>query len=150
MDERPSYRAQIEALIAEFAFRIDHSATDTVSELFTPDGWYGREDGTRAVGRDAIDAAYAKRLEGAVRTVRHVFTNLRLSNETETTASGVCILTLYGGDGRPPLPANPILIQDYVDEYQLFEGSWKFRSRTTRRLFVSDSFRPVLQLKSGQ
>lgn len=139
-------RVEIEALLSEFAFRIDHDLSDTVAELFTPDGWYGREDGRKSQGREAITAAYTNRSLRGERTVRHVFTNLRVTAQTEAYARGHCILLLFGGDGRPPLPADPILVQDYDDEYRLFEGRWLFASRRTRRLFVSPSFKPVLSL----
>ena len=57
----PLLRLEIESLIAEFAWRIDRGDPATVADLFTEDGWYGRETGDRSIGRDAIRAAYAAR-----------------------------------------------------------------------------------------
>lgn len=139
-------RTEIEALIADFAFRIDHGHSETVAELFTEDGWYGRGGGRGSRGRDAIREAYAKRAERGARTARHLFTNLHLSKIGEDHAEGTCILLLFAADGEPPLPATPLLIQDYQDIYKRVDGKWLFASRDTLPLFVGDDFAPVLPL----
>ena len=139
-------RVEIEALLAEFAHRIDHGPADGVAELFTEDGWYGRESGARSVGRAAIRAAYAGRAARGERLARHLFTNLRLAFDSEAEAHGSCILLLFAADGAPPAPAVPQLVQDYEDRYRKVDGRWLFASRMTRRLFVADSFREVLPL----
>jgi hypothetical protein len=105
-------RVAIESLIAEFAYLIDHGQTDKVAGLFTEDGWYGREGGARSVGREAIGKSYAGRAARGERTARHIFTNLRLTVHSATEADGVCILLLFAADGVPPLPAEPMLVQD--------------------------------------
>jgi ketosteroid isomerase-like protein len=139
-------RTEIEALIAEFAYRIDHGLSDTVADLFTHDGWYGRANGEKTVGREAIRAAYAKRAERGERTARHIFTNLRLTIDSAEAAHGTTILLLFAGDGPPLLPARPMLVQDYNDEYRLEDGEWRFAARATDRLFVDESFEDVLKL----
>jgi ketosteroid isomerase-like protein len=139
-------RSEIEALIAEFAYRIDHGLSETVADLFTEDGWYGRPDGAKSVGRDAIRAAYAKRAERGERTARHIFTNLRLTIDSAEAAHGTTILLLFAGDGPPPLPARPVMVQDYNDEYRLVDGEWRFAERATHRLFVDESYKDVLNL----
>ena len=148
--DRLLIRAGIEDLIAEFAWRIDHDQSDTVADLFTEDGWYGREGGARSVGRDAIRKAYANRTGHGPRTARHIFTNLRLSQLSPDAASGTCILLLFAADGLPPLPATPILVQDYEDTYARIGDRWLFASRRTVRLFVGEGFQPVLQLGDRQ
>jgi ketosteroid isomerase-like protein len=139
-------RVAIESLIAEFAYLIDHNQTDKVADLFTEDGWYGREGGARSVGRDAIRKSYAGRAARGVRTARHIFTNLRLTVHSADEAEGVCILLLFAADGAPPLPAEPMLVQDYKDTYRKVDGCWLFASRETRQVFVSPSFERVLTL----
>jgi len=146
----PLVRLEIDALIAEFAWRIDRGDPATVADLFTEDGWYGRETGDRSVGRDAIRAAYAARKErekaAGVRTARHLFTNLRLQQSGPDDASGCCILLLFAADGPPPHPATPLLVQDYDDTYRRVDGRWLFASRSVTKLFVGEDFAPVLPL----
>ena len=146
----PLLRLKIEALIAEFAWRIDRGDPATVADLFTADGWYGRESGERSVGQDAIRAAYAARAgreaAAGVRTARHLFTNLRLEQLDPDSAAGSCILQLFAADGPPPHPATPLLVQDYDDTYRRVGGRWLFASRSVTKIFVSDRFAPVLPL----
>lgn len=139
-------RSEIEALIAEFAYRIDQGRSETVAELFTEDGWYGRANGQKTVGRDAIRAAYAERAARGERTARHIFTNLRLTIDSAEAAHGTTILLLFAGDGPPPLPARPMVVQDYDDQYRLEDGVWRFAARATNRLFVDESYQDVLNL----
>lgn len=143
-------RVAIEALIAEFAYLIDHDQTERVADLFTEDGWYGREGGARSVGREAIRRSYAARAARGARTARHIFTNLRLTVHSADEAEGVCILLLFAADGAPPHPAEPMLVQDYRDTYRRVDGRWLFASRETRQLFVHPSFERVLTLGKPQ
>jgi SnoaL-like domain len=145
-EEAALIRSEIEALIAEFAYRIDHGRSETVAELFTQGGWYGRANGEKSVGRAAIRAAYAGRAERGERTARHVFTNLRLTIDGPQAAHGTTILLLFAGDGPPPLPARPMVVQDYADEYRREGGEWRFAARATKRLFVDESYQDVLKL----
>ena len=140
---------EIAALVNEFAHLIDRGSPHRVADLFTPDGWYGREGGAKSVGRDAIRAAYTRRGdESPARLCRHLFSNLRVEFGRVDSATGLSTLTLVAGDGAAPLPMNISLVQDYVDSYARIEGSWLFESRETRRLFVGGSFREVLHLGS--
>jgi hypothetical protein len=139
-------RIEIDALIAEFAYRIDHDRSETVAELFTENGWYGRDSGQRSVGRAAIRAAYAARSTHGRRVARHIFTNLRLSVRSVTEADGVCILLLFAADGDGPHPAEPKLVQDYHDTYRKVGGRWLFASRETFPAFVSPAYNRVLPL----
>jgi ketosteroid isomerase-like protein len=144
--EQAVARSEIEALIAEFAWLIDHGESGRVAALFTDDGWYGRDSGERSTGHAEIARAYAERADGGERTARHIFTNLRLSFVADDAAEGECILLLFAADGRPPLPAEPMLVQDYLDRYRRVDGHWRFASRQTRRIFASPAYRQVLPL----
>ncbi len=140
-------RLEIEALVTEFAYLIDHGQSARVAELFAPQGWYGREGGAKSEGRDAVRAAYARRgSESPARLSRHLFANLRIEFDGAEGASGLSTLMLIAGDGAAPLPMNVTLVQDYVDRYVRIDGTWLFLSRETRRLFVGEDFREVLQL----
>ena len=137
----------IQALVTEFAYFIDQGLPDRVADLFTVDGWYGRERGVRCSGRAAIRDAYDRRgRQNPERVCRHLFMNLRVEFNGADAATGLSTLLLVAGDGQLPLPMNITLVQDYVDAYAKVDGLWLFASRETRRLFVGSGFREVLQL----
>jgi hypothetical protein len=133
-------RLELEELNAEFAYLIDHNRSEEVADLFTEDGSYGRSTGERSTGRPAIRAAYAQRKDRGARTARHIFTNLRLTYESETRVSGRCILTLFAADGAPPHVADPFLVADYDDIYlKGDDGRWRYFSRTVTWVFTERS-----------
>lgn len=129
-------RLEIEALNAEFAYLIDHDQSEHVADLFTEDGVYGRSTGERSEGREAIRESYRLRAEHGKRTARHIFSNLRLAIECERRVRGTVILTLFAADGPPPHPAEPLLVADYDDIYELCDdGKWRYRERMISWLF---------------
>jgi hypothetical protein len=135
--ERLLTRVELEELNAEFAFLIDNNRSAEVADLFTETGSYGRATGERSTGREAIRAAYAGRKAAGPRTARHIFTNLRLTYESDTRVVGKCILTLFAEDGTPPHLAEVFLVADYDDIYVREPGGrWLFESRTITWLFM--------------
>jgi len=131
-----SIRAELEALNAEFAWLIDRSDSSLVAELFTEDGIYERSTGEASRGRAELRQAYAGRLANGPRTSRHIYTNFRFVQTSADTVAGTCILTLYAANGEPPLPAEPLLVADYDDEYALCaDGRWRFALRKVTWVF---------------
>ena len=141
----PSIVQAVNRLIAEFAYRVDFEEGMTVSELFCPDGYY-ESDGRRSTGRDAINAAYAKRSALGPRTARHLFTNVRLGRINEEEYSGTSLMLLFAENGRPPLPALPLLVADVADRYRIVGDSVLLQSRTLASVFVRPGDSPVLPL----
>jgi hypothetical protein len=139
-------RLEIEALNAEFAYRVDHFEGNGVENLFTPDGSYGVTGGGRSVGQDAIRESYDARRSRGPRTARHIFTNLRLHHVSPTEATGTTILVLFAEDGMPPLPANVLAVSDFEDNYRYSDGRWLYHSRTIHRQFQAEASVPVLPL----
>jgi ketosteroid isomerase-like protein len=130
-------RLEIEELNAEFAHLIDSNQSEAAADLFTEAGSYGRATGERSVGRAAIRAAYQARKDRGRRTARHIFTNLRLTHESDQRIIGTLILTLFAADGPPPHPAEPFLVADYDDVYVLDgDGRWRYESRTVTWVFT--------------
>ena len=141
--QRLAIRLELEALNAEFAWRVDHGPTATVADLFTADGSYGRAGGPRSQGREAIRATYAARAAHGERTARHLFTNLRLTYHAPDRVGGTTIMTLFAQDGPPPHPAEVLAVSDFEDIYVLgHDGEWRYESRTIHSLFVGD--RPTI------
>lgn len=122
-------RQAIEALNAAFAWVVDHRWGAGVSELFLEDGVYAAP-GLELRGRREIARFYTERRARGRRTSRHVFTNLHLLGAGPETAAAAVILTLYAQDGDGPLPASPIAIMDYEDEYvRDSDGRWRYARR---------------------
>lgn len=145
--EELQIRLEIESLNAEFAYLIDHDRSEEVAELFTDEGAYRRSTGEASEGREAIREGYRQRKGQGPRTARHIFSNLRLTYESERLVRGTVILTLYAHDGHPPHPADPMLIADYDDVYELGDdGKWRFRERVITWLFRRPGARSPLQL----
>lgn len=133
--ELTDIRSEIEALIAEFAWRVDHAGGEGVPELFTEDGVYSLH-GMAAEGREQIEAFYEHRRARGERTSRHLYTNLHLRTVAADRAEGTCVLTLHAGDGPPPLPLAPLMVADYDDVYvRGVDGRWRFERRDARLLF---------------
>ncbi|MBV7486845.1 nuclear transport factor 2 family protein [Bordetella sp. BOR01] len=131
-----STRVQLEALNAEFAWLIDRGDSSLVAELFTEDGVYERSTGQASRGRAELRLAYAGRAAAGPRTSRHIYTNFRFEAMDERRVRGSCILTLFAENGEPPLPAEPLLVADYDDEYLLDkDGQWRFLSRRVTWIF---------------
>ena len=144
-------RPEIEALIAEFAYLIDHGRGTEVHELFTEDGIYGRSTGERATGREAVRRTYERRAQLPPYTTRHLFTNLRLEADVDGALKGTCMLTLYMGEGELPLPPHPYLVSEYRDNYRLCDdGRWRFAERITTWLFAPAGAKTGLKLGGSE
>jgi ketosteroid isomerase-like protein len=89
-------RAEIDAVLADWAWHLDHGDFDAVAELFTEDALFI----TGAVelrGRSAIKSRYTERL--VVRSTRHTYSGLRVgpAGDDARPARGAA------ADGRPAL-----------------------------------------------
>lgn len=150
MDNVRHIRAEIEELVIEFAYRIDRGRTDTVADLFAPDGWYGWGPEKRSAGRENIREAYRLRAAGGVRTARHIMTNLRLREIDATHWSGQSIMLIFAENGPPPHPAHPLLVADVDDVFVRHDGRWLFQSRQLTDIFTDPARTPVLPLTARE
>jgi uncharacterized protein (TIGR02246 family) len=137
---------EIQALSAEFAYRIDQGDMETTADLFAEHGSYGRRGETTSVGREAIRSVYKALKANNKNTTRHLFSNFRIKLETPMRASGTCGMVMYAGAGELPLPVKPVLVQDFHDVYVKVDGRWLFQSRAVVRLFVDPNFTTKLPL----
>lgn len=127
-------RVAVEALIAEFSWRIDHDNGRGVEELFTEDGVYAMGS-TALNGRAEIVAFYERRRAHGPRTSRHLFSNLRFHAVSDECVEATTVLTLHAADGHRPHPLSPVLIADYHDRY-LWDGqAWLFVRRDVDLVF---------------
>ena len=150
METQGHIRAELEELVIEFAYRVDHGSADTVADLFAPDGWYGWGSDKRSTGRENIRAAYRARAATGLRTARHLMTNLRFRAIDETHWSGLSMMLIFAENGPPPHPANPLLVADVEDVFVLQDGCWLFQSRQLTDLFTDPSRTAVLPLAARE
>src|SRR5512138_1037831 len=118
---------QLERLVTEAAWRVDDGRSDTLSELFTPDGELVL-GGTRYRGRDAI-RDWGRKLEEArtYRLIRHVASNMRFTVIDANTAEGVTVLTVYMDDEKGS--SVPWVVGEDHDRFSRTEEGWRFASR---------------------
>ena len=78
MTTPPLLRAEIDAVLADWAWHIDHGEYDELAELFTEDALFV-SGAAELRGRTAIRNRYTERT--VVRATRHMYSGLRLSAE---------------------------------------------------------------------
>jgi hypothetical protein len=131
-------RCDIEALVNEYAWRIDHGHADRLHELYTDDGCFEALD-IRCIGRKELQRWGVARAQMQHRTTRHVFTNMRLLFDGEDRICGTVIITLYRRDSAPLGPADLIAVGDYNDVYVRSNGEWLIHERKLNLIFQSTS-----------
>ena len=120
-------RQEIESVLAEWSWLIDHGKAQEASVFFTHDAEQSIA-GVTANGIEAIAQGLKRRAEMTGRTSRHVISNLRLSMSSEASADVSWILTLYRSDDANR-PAKPLMVSDVQDRFRKEAGGWKIRSR---------------------
>ena len=131
----PATARAIERLVHEHAWLIDHGQASRVVDLYTEDGRV-LGIGPDKVGRAAIAAWADARQAMADRQSRHVQTNLRLVQASDSTVHGTVVLTLYRHDGPGPASPIPLLVGEYADTYTNGpDGTWRFAERHLAVLF---------------
>jgi hypothetical protein len=135
--DRASTLQRLTALEVDYWHDVDFNWGRTAHTLYVSDGVFVIGD-SRMEGRDAIARFYSYREKRGDRTARHVVTNFRLEQQTQTTATLRCILLLYAADGKPVLPSLPaILIADVVSECVLCpDGQFRFLSHVLAPVFM--------------
>jgi hypothetical protein len=128
-------RQAIEALIFEYAERIDRGDFGGIGQLFA-DGALAGPDGT-PIARGAADVARlyertTRRYEDGTPRTKHVTTNVRVEiDEARGEATARSYFTVL--QALPELPLQPIVAGRYEDHFGREDGRWRFRER---RMFV--------------
>jgi ketosteroid isomerase-like protein len=86
-------RAEIDAVLADWAWHLDHGDYDAVVALFTEDALFVT-GGVELRGRSEIKNRYTERV--VARTTRHTYSGLRVSPADDDTPAGQA-----DPDGRP-------------------------------------------------
>ncbi|MFM2302495.1 MAG: hypothetical protein RLZZ84_2231 [Pseudomonadota bacterium] len=108
-------------LIALYANLNDEARWDEVAALYTAGGLMTRPTAPDApiIGREAILAAFKGR---PPRKTRHVCSNVVITIEGPTSASGVSAMVLFSETGAP-------LAGSFHDRFELTADGWRFAER---------------------
>ncbi|CAN5355470.1 hypothetical protein BH09ACT12_BH09ACT12_17370 [soil metagenome] len=113
----------IRNLVASYAQLADDDSVVEWSELFAEDGVLDVGN-AKPVGREALRDWLATVQRD--RPMRHLVSNVAITVDSPTTASGqMDLLLLAGKDGRWIVSAT----MRYADRYRLVDGSWLFAER---------------------
>ncbi|WP_144140796.1 nuclear transport factor 2 family protein [Paraburkholderia sp. BCC1884] len=129
----PDIRQEIQALIAEHAWLLDHGASDKLYNLYSVNGELLNLPPRDLVGRDAIEEWGRERVK-LPRVSRHVETNHRLYWDGEVLR-GTLYASVYRSEEAPAIETAPFMVGDYEDEYVLEDGKWLIRRRVIRKAF---------------
>lgn len=127
-------RAEIESLLTEFCWRVDHGEAASVAELFIEHGRVITPMFTLE-GRAQIAAHFLKRDGDKTILSRHQWSNLRLTPESPTRVRADMIVQTHLGQQGPPVAPLGLMIGDSLDVVE--KGSddvWRF---VERRLHVA-------------
>ncbi len=126
---------ELQALEIEYWYDVDMNWGRAAHLFYVEDGTFSIGE-KHFRGRDEVREFYRWRESLGERTARHVVTNLRVSNVSESAARFECLMLLYAENGVPVLESKPaIMVADIINEYVRADGSWKLHSRTLRPLF---------------
>src|SRR4051812_30340905 len=93
----PQIVRELQWLLTEWAYLLDHGRAAEVVGLFTEDGVYDSA-GRRSVGREELRERFAAR-QARQRTARHVWSNLRLTPSAPGEIKGEALLLVFRHDG---------------------------------------------------
>ena len=131
-------RSQIEELIYQHAWMLDHHQSDHLADLYAENGKLTGIS-LNHVGREAIAKYGSARAKMKNRIARHVCSNLQLRQIEPGRVEGRLIITLYRHDGAGGRP-DPVAIANAHDIYVKAEdGGWLFEQRRLELVFESEA-----------
>ena len=137
-------RDEIEALIFEYARRIDDGDFDGIGDLFAH-GAVTTLDGTvLAEGAEAVAGLYAattKRYEDGTPRSHHVTTNVVVRVDGDEATAQSYFTVFQATDG---VPLQPIVTGRYEDRFDRGDGGWRFARRAMDLRLVGDVSRHLL------
>jgi 3-phenylpropionate/cinnamic acid dioxygenase small subunit len=129
-------RAEIEALVFEYAWLVDHGHADQIPDLYTVDGTFAAVD-PPAVGRDQLRSWAEERTRQTARTTRHIHPNIRLTRVSDDEVHGCIALILFRSDTADVANTKPRFIGEYNDVYRYVNDRWLIQRRALAIAFSS-------------
>ena len=126
-----------------FARALDHHDPDALRSVFTDDATYGN-DREAWHGLAQIEAGFAARWAGPVRTTRHTFSGLTVLSRAEGEADVSSVWVCYAANTAPPVDAVAVsMVADFTDVVRRQpDGSWRIASRHIRGVFRDPELAP--------
>jgi hypothetical protein len=121
----PETRAEIEQLISELLYRLDHNLANTTWELYTEDAVTEGPLGPMN-GREAIKAWGAKRATQTNVVGRHFIGGIRLAWDGDQLTGTVAYLTFRDAAEDVLKPAS---VGEFREQYRKVDGEWRFARR---------------------
>ena len=136
-------RAEVDAVLADWAWHLDHGDYDAVVELFAPDALFVT-GGLELRGRAAIKARYTQR--SGTRSTRHTYSGLRVSQLAEGRLRALSTWVNYAVNG--PVPVDDVgvyLVADFDDVLTLDPAAdqWLISERRIIPVFRDPSRAPA-------
>ena len=139
-------RQAIEALILDYADRIDRGDFAGVGELFADAAVAGPDGTPLARGQAAVQQLYertTRRYEDGTPRTKHVTTNLRIELDAARGEAGAqSYFTVL--QALPGFPLQPIVAGRYADRFAERGGAWRFLERRMLVDLVGDVSRHLL------
>ena len=121
----PIIRTEIEQLISELLYRLDHDQADTTWQLYTEDAETVGPLGPMT-GRDAVREWGAKCVQQTDIVGRHFIGGIRLAWRGEVLTGTVAYLTFRDSADDVLKPAS---VGEFREEYRKVDGRWLFARR---------------------
>ena len=129
-------RQELNDLIIEFAWRVDHGQADTVHELVTDDIEMRLSQATM-LGREAV-TAWGRKRSTVERTTSHVMSNVRFYGLTSDRVESDSLAIIFRHSGSGMGAARPWAVTEYQDVFVRSDGRWKFSRRVSSDVFFSE------------
>lgn len=137
-------RMEIDAVLAEWAWHVDHGTLEELLHLFTEDARFVPQQGVELYGRPRIRQRYASRI--GPRTTRHVYSGLRVQVINSAWVRADSTWITYAANQLPPVVAATAIYQ-VADFHDLLtkcpDGRWRICDRTITSVFRDPAHGPV-------
>jgi ketosteroid isomerase-like protein len=135
-------RAEIDAVLADWAWLIDHREFDEVVELFTEDALFVTGP-VELRGRQQIRQRYAARI--GVRSTRHMYSGLRLTDVSVGSVRARSTWACYAANQLAPVDEAVLyLVADFDDALtRCADGRWRISERHIIPVFRDPSRAPI-------
>lgn len=131
----PKIRSEIEQLVAEYHWLLDHGHADQLHLLYSPDGVSIGPLGIME-GRDAIKAWGERRVKIKAGIVRHFSGGTRLAFEDGMLRGTTYYMTFR--DSQPD-PLHPASVGEFREQYVQIDGKWLIRHREIVPVFGAEN-----------
>jgi uncharacterized protein (TIGR02246 family) len=136
-------RMEIDAVLADWAWCLDHHDLDGLVEVFTDDARFVPTPGVEVYGRTRIRQRYTTRV--GPRTTRHMYSNLRIEVVGPTWVRALSTWATYAANHEAPVgEAATYQVADFHDLLtRCADGRWRICDRQIVSIFRDPTRAPV-------